>query len=167
MCAVATCCFGQAQAAQFASSFASLDRSAIYNELMIVDPVAPKVVVLAGSGSGEEIYVFSLSKKQSRIAWHLSQFPSSVEVISPRNLQVRYTDAGPVITLHGCARHLCGGKGSAGAFTYSTASGKMCSALASWDDRANRANVSYSCPGGTLTDLEKGLLDGMLREEGY
>lgn len=160
-------CFAQAPAAQVASSFASLDSATIDNALMIVVPLAPKLVVLAARGPREEIYLFSLSKKQSRLVWHLSKFPPSVEAVDPTNLQIKYTDDGPVITLHGCAAHLCGGKGSSGAFTYSVDSGKMCSALANWDDRANRANFSYSCPGGTLTDPEKGLLDDMLREEGY
>jgi hypothetical protein len=161
------CCFAQARAGQFASSFGSLGRSTIYNELMIVDPIAPKVVVLAGHGTGEEIDVFSLSDNRSRIIWRLSEFPPSVEVIDPRDLQIKYTDAGPVITMHGCARHLCGGRGSAGAFTYFLTGKRMCSALANWDDRASRADFSYSCPGGMPTDQEKGLLDGMLREEGY
>jgi len=167
MCIFADRCCAQAGAEQFANSFASLGSARVDNALMITVPLAPKLVVLTARGPHEEIYLFSLTKEQPRVIWHLSQFPPSVESISPRNLQIRYTDDGPVITLHGCARHLCGGKGSAGAFTYSVASGRMCSALASWDDRANRADFSYSCPGGTVTDSEKGFLDGMLREEGY
>jgi hypothetical protein len=134
---------------------------------MVLDPINPKLVVLVGKGSGEEIYVFSITGKQPRVIWHLPDLTASVEVIDPGSLQIRYTDDGPVITLHGCARHLCGGKGSAGALTYSIASGRMCSALASWNSLLNRADIRYSSPGDSLTDLEKSFLDAMLREEGY
>jgi len=168
MYALSICCFGQPQAPQFVQAFASLGQSNIDAVSMITEPgTPPMLVVLAARSSNEEIYLFSLSNKQSRVVWHLSPLPPSVEVINPINLKIEYTEAGPLITLHGCARHLCGGEGSAGAFTYSVATGKMCSALASWDSRTKRANIDYSCPGGKLTDLEKSLLDKMMKEEHY
>ena len=35
-------------------------------------------------------------------------------VVDPLNFRVIPTDPGPAITLHGCAQHLCGGRGLAG-----------------------------------------------------
>jgi hypothetical protein len=159
--------YGQAKAVQFANCFSALGSATIHNEFVIVDPGKPKIVVLAEEGAGEALYLFSLENGKSRVAWHLSKFPQSIEVIDPNNLQIKFTDDGPVITLHGCARHLCGGKGSAGALMYFIDKGKMCSAVANWDSRAKRANISYSSPSGPLTELEKGLLDDMLKDEGY
>jgi hypothetical protein len=91
-----------------------------------------------------------------------------MKVIDPSNLRVVFTDDGPVILLHGCAPHLCGGNGLAGALTYVVNEHRMYTAYASWYNSTETGEIVYSpedsAPG---YQAQKKLLDDMLREEHY
>jgi len=161
---------GQAGSSLFAQAFDSLGASRIDNVIMIPDPLKPKVVVLfyRKGLDGESISLLSMSQGKVSKEWHLAQLPKSMGVIAPASLRVVTTDDGPVILAHGCAAHLCGGKGLAGALTYVINEHRMYTAYASWSNSTNTGRVVYSSEEATPAyRTQKKLLDEMLREENY
>ena len=116
MILLASSVYGQASSSSFAQAFNALGASQIDNEIMIPNPLMPKVAVLyyVKGSSGRSISLLSLDHGKVRTEWHLAQLPEFMEAIDPANLRIASTDDGLVISLHGCAPHLCGGKGLAG-----------------------------------------------------
>jgi hypothetical protein len=166
---VASRTYGQPSSSSFAQAFAALGASRIDNEVMITDPMSPKVVVLYYvKGSSESLTLLSMTHGRVRTEWRLKQLPEFMRVIAPSNLQVLLTEDGPVIVLHGCAPHLCGGKGLAGALTYVIKEHRMYSAYASWYNSTRTLDVVYSPEDPKLrSETQQKLLDSMLRDEGY
>jgi hypothetical protein len=161
---------GQASSSSFAQAFNLLGASRIYNEIMIPDSLKPKVAVLyyVKGTAGGSIGLLSISHEKVRTEWHLAQLPKFMEVIDPANLRVVITDDGPIILLHGCAVHLCGGKGLAGALTYVVNEHQMYTAYASWSNSTKSSKIVYSSGDASLEcQKQKKLLDDMLREEHY
>jgi hypothetical protein len=160
--------YGQATSSIFVKVFDSLGASRIDNEIMIIDARNPKVVVLFAKGSSESISLFSMVDGRARTVWHLAHLPEFMSVIDPANLRVVITDDGPIILLHGCARHLCGGKGLAGALTYVVNEQRMYTAFASWSNSTQTLKVVYSPEDSAHGyEIQKKLLDSMLRDEDY
>ena len=158
--------YGQATSSSFAEAFNSLGAPRIDNVIMIPDPLNPRVVVLYYSlGPGESLSLMSLGHGSVHTEWHLAQLPEFMGVVSPANLRVIMTDDGPVISLHGCARHLCGGEGLAGALVYVVKERSMYSVYASWSSSTKTTKFIYSPehPG----EAQKKLLDAMMRDESY
>jgi hypothetical protein len=160
---------GQATSSSVAEVFNSLGASRIDNEIMIPDPLNPRIVVLYHSqDSGESLSLISLDHGNLRIEWHLTKLPEFMEVVSPADLEVTMTGNGPVIMLHGCARHLCGGEGLAGALTYVVNEHRLYSAYANWSSSTKTTQFVYSPDeSGHPNETQKKLLDAMLRDEGY
>jgi hypothetical protein len=160
--------FGQASPSLFAKAFISLGEVHIQNEIMITNSKHLGVVVLFKQSSGEGISLISMTDGQVRTIWHLAQLPAFMSVIDPSNLRVTTTEDGPVILLHGCALHLCGGKGLAGALTYVVNEHRVYTGFASWSSSTGTAKVVYSPHDATLRyEGQRKLLDSMLREEHY
>jgi hypothetical protein len=116
------------------------------------------------------ISLMSIADGRIRTLWHLSQVPEFMAVLSPSELRIVSTADGPVIVLHGCARHLCGGEGLAGALTYAINERRMYTAYANaiWSDGKETVEIVYSPhEPGPKFEVQKRLLDGMLREENY
>ena len=165
---LASSALGQANSSLFAKAFSSLGASRIDNEIMISDNGNPSVVVLSKQASGENLSLLSMTDGKLRTEWHLAQLPQFMATVDPTALRVTMTDDGPVISLHGCAAHLCGGKGLAGALTYVVNQHRMYTAFASWSDSENTAKIVYSSGDSTpISDNQKKFLDSMLREEKY
>lgn len=160
---------GQASSSSFAKAFESLGASRIDNEIMITDPMSPKVVVLFyAKGAGESLSLLSIANGNVITEWNLAKLPDFMSVTAPHNLSVLMTDDGPIISLHGCAPHLCGGKGLAGALTYVVDEHRLYTASASWSASATSAKFVYSPEDSTHgREIQKKLLDSMLRDEGY
>ena len=170
MILLASSVYGQASSSSFAQAFNALGASQIDNEIMIPNPLMPKVAVLyyVKGSSGRSISLLSLDHGKVRTEWHLAQLPEFMEAIDPANLRIASTDDGLVISLHGCAPHLCGGKGLAGALIYVVNEHKMYTAFASWSSSTQTLKVVYSPEVSSPGDeAKKKLLDSMLRDEGY
>ena len=109
-----------------------------------------------------------MAKGQVRTVWNLPQIPPFMSVIDPSHLSVTVSDDGPIISLHGCAPHLCGGEGLAGALTNVVNERRLYTAYASYDSSTKTTKFVYSPEDSTAEfEKQKKLLDGMLREERY
>jgi hypothetical protein len=160
--------YGQASSSLFAKAIDSLEASRIDNEIMITDSTNPKVVVLFAKGSRESLSLLSMSHGKVRTEWYLAKLPDFMSVIAPADLRVVTTDDGPVILLHGCARHLCGGEGVAGALTYVVNKHQIYTLFANWSVSTKTAKFVYSPEDSTPGfEVQKKLLDSMLRDENY
>ena len=135
--------FGQGSASAFADAFNQLGRSTVYNGVVISEPAKPRIAILYGNSGGFGLALFSVVGEHSKEIWKLSKVPDYMSVLDPSNLRVTGGDEEPVILLHGCARHLCGGHGLAGAIAYVVNSGRMCSVYASWSATAQTANFVF------------------------
>ncbi len=159
---------GQVSPSSLAKVFDSLGTVQVQNEILILDVGEPKVVVLSQQGSRESISLYSLTDGNIRNLWHLAKLPDFMAAINPSNLRVVKTDNGPVILLHGCARHLCGGKGLAGALAYEVNAKRLYTVFASWSSQDETTKIVYSPEDSTPEfKAQKKLLDNMLRDENY
>ena len=160
--------FGQGSASAFADAFNQLGKSTVYNIVVVSEPANPRIAILYGGSGGFGLALFSVVGDRSKATWKLGKVPDYMSVLDPANLRVTVGDEGPVILLHGCARHLCGGKGLAGAIAYDMDSGRMCSVYASWSSTAHTAKIVYE-PEATSDGCKRQveLLNSMLRVEGY
>jgi hypothetical protein len=160
--------FGQGRAAAFSDAFNQLGSSTIYNVVLVSEPANPGAVILNSKVGGFGLTLFSLAGQRSKVRWKLDKIPDYMSVIDPSKLRVVIGDQGPVILLHGCARHLCGGQGLAGALAYVMKADRMCSAYASWSSTTKTTSIVYEPPVSDDTcKWQVGLLNSMLRDEGY
>lgn len=159
---------GQTDASVLARAFDSLGKSQIQNAIFIADHANPRVVVLYTDGAKESLSVISLANGIARTEWHLSRLPDFMSVVDPANLEVKRTDSGPVILLHGCAPHLCGGRGLSGALAYVANENRMYTASANWEASTATTKFDYSAQEPTSNNMiTRKLLEKMLQDEGY
>lgn len=159
---------GQTNAALLGKIFGSLGTSEIQNEIFVPGHPSSSLVILYFEGPNESIKLISIAGNQSHTTWYLRNVPRFMNVISPASLVVRRRGDSAFIMLHGCARHLCGGHGLAGALVYSMANHQLYTVAASWSDSTHATEYVYS-PSviDTRGNQIKQLLDALLRDEGY
>jgi hypothetical protein len=161
-------CIAQTNSAMLAQAFDSLGKSQVQNEIFIPDHVNPRVVVLYAHGASESLSLISFAGGVAHTEWHLARLPYFMSVIDPTNLTVERSDNGIMILLHGCAPHLCGGQGLAGALVYSANQKQLYTVSASWESPPALTKYQYSLQGSAVTKLAiTRLLKKMLQEEGY
>jgi hypothetical protein len=161
--------FAQARSSLVAKAFSLLGESKILNAIMIYDWSNPAIVVMSLNGSKERLTLFSLAKGEVHVTWMLEPLPQFMAVAGPEHLEVVQTDTGPIITLHGCAAHLCGGQGLAGALAYDINDHRLYTAYASYNAPVvGKTTFVYSpeFSGSHHGEIKK-LLDDMLRAEHY
>ena len=147
--------------------FSLLGESQIANEIMVLGYPSTHFVVLYIHGDAVSLDVLTVTGQEIRKTWHLANIPDFMPVIDPRQLIVVNTDEGPVVTLHGCARHLCGGKGLAGALIYYINANRLCTVMANFRNATGRSDIVYSSDKNDINDTDKKLLAPMLHQEGY
>lgn len=160
--------FAQADATSFVKAFKMLHRSKVEKAISFDDIVSPKLIVMYSQGQHTRVVMMSLENDRPRILWKLKNLPDFMAVHDSSDLKVIRTNNGPVIELHGCARHLCGGDGVAGAFTYSVDTRQFCTAMANTIKNKDSVTFSYGPPG--VEERCRGsrpLLNQLLRKEGY
>lgn len=158
---------GQVNASLLAKAFGLLGSSRIDAAILVPHSDVPQLVVLSARRTGESLSLFSLTDGKVTRTWYLAHLPDFMSVIDPANLHVSLTDHGPVITLHGCAAHLCGSNGIAGALVYDINQHDPYTAYASWSSSARTTKFVYSTNTAHGHEIQLKLLNEMLKDEGY
>jgi hypothetical protein len=128
----------------FAGAFARFGQARVLNEIFIPDLGHPRIAVLLDERTRMSISIISLDNREWRSVWHLPQIQDFMAVIDPRNVRVLTTENGPIVLLHGCASHLCGGKGLAGALVYVINTNHLYTAYASYNGSTHTTEFVYT-----------------------
>lgn len=152
-----------------AGVFVRFGQATVLNEIFILpDPVHPSIAVLLDEPAGESISIISLEHGEWRTAGHLPHVPDFMTTVDPRNFRVITTENGPIVSLHGCATHLCGGQGLAGALIYVINTNHLYTAYASYNSSTRATKFVYKPETPTSEFMaQKQYLDDMLRKENY